>query len=183
MRHLLSFTRNRHRAADSRLHALAGRSAVFAAALAVTTTLGARAGAQTTYEIGRNGSWEWSSSATGTDDLQVRLVRAVVSVRRTVAPEISIRIIATGQGARPNVTVVSQGQNLSIVDRYPAASTLSNMRECYPPAGERGAFWNSNVQLRVEISAPARIEVKVEPTHGTTLRSDGHERQDRRSHV
>jgi hypothetical protein len=183
MRHLLSFTRNRHRTADMRLHAIAGRGALFAAALAVTTTSGARAGAQSTYDIGRNGSWEWSSSATRIGRLQVRLVRAVVSVRRTVAPEISIRIIATGQGARPNLTVVFEEQNLTIVDRYPAASTLSNRRECYPPAEERGAFWNSNVRLTVEISAPANIEVKVEPTHGTTLRSAEHERQARRRHM
>jgi hypothetical protein len=68
---------------------------------------------------------------------------------------------ATADPAAVTFAVERAGGAVTIEDRY-ARPVMATWRECLPPLGQRGDFWNSDVVMNAVIYAPAHLPVHVE---------------------
>jgi hypothetical protein len=105
----------------------------------------------------------WSTTdARGTiDRIHVDLARGEVEVVRRPG---AIRIDAWKRtGVRRNaalrIRAARTGRALHVFDAYPPPRVA--FRECYPPPGERGAFWDSDSAVKVVVSVPEDVEVSA----------------------
>lgn len=105
----------------------------------------------------------WSTThAPGTiDRIDVDLVRGEVEVvRRPGAIQIEAWMQAgPHRGVAPRIRATLAGHRLHVFDAYQAPRGV--LRECYPAAGERGAFWDSDSAVKIVVSIPEGVEVSA----------------------
>ena len=95
------------------------------------------------------------------DRIHVDLVRGEVEVvRRPGAIQIDASMQAgPHRGVAPRIRTTQAGHRLHVFDAYPAPRGV--LRECYPAAGERGAFWDSDSAVKIVVSIPEGVEVSA----------------------
>lgn len=111
-------------------------------------------------------AWTWSGTMSEGDTLRLRLVRGEVRVRTVPDRDAMVTISRRARRSDPRavrVVVDSADHRVTIEDRYPRRSPSAVPRECLPPTGDRGDFWNSDVRLEASVAVPdgARLIVDV----------------------
>lgn len=106
----------------------------------------------------------WSTThAPGTiDRIHVDLARGEVEVVRKPG---AIRIDAWKRvGVRRDtalrIRTALTGRALHVFDAYPPP-LRGTPRECYPPPGDRGAFWDSDSAVKIVVFAPQGVAVSI----------------------
>lgn len=91
--------------------------------------------------------------------VDVNIVRGQVHRVTSRGPVKLFIQLRSGRPADVQIEITQVDGGLAVRDVYPAAP-LAAVTECVPDAGDRGAFWNSDVILDVTVSAPAPLVVR-----------------------
>jgi hypothetical protein len=118
--------------------------------------------------------WIWRGNGTTEKRLVIDLAKAQVDVLPSPGGNIEIDATAPdleGDGSPVELRIQSDGHQLIVVDRYPAASGF--MRECPPPDPVRGDFVRYGEELHVVIRVPRALSVSGRVMAGSIVFAPG----------
>jgi hypothetical protein len=91
--------------------------------------------------------------------VNVDIVRGHVRRKISDGPVRAVVQLRSGRPSDVQIEISQVDGGLAIRDIYQPAP-IAAAKECLPDAGDRGAFWNSDVILDVTVSAPAPLVVR-----------------------